>query len=154
VPHLFYYLDFTVAVFVVFREKVLLVHHRALDRWLPLGGHIEPGEDPEQAALREVREESSLDIELLGTKPPVDFTDVKVLPAPAYVDVHPIKGEHKHLGLIYFGRASSEQVQLATREHTEIRWFSSQDIATLNISDSVRFYANTAIETVSGGPRQ
>ncbi len=42
-PHLFYYLDFTVSVFVVYREKVLLADHRQLDRWLPLGGHIEPG---------------------------------------------------------------------------------------------------------------
>jgi len=37
-------IDFTAAIFVVHAEKVLLVHHRQLDRWLPLGGHIEPQE--------------------------------------------------------------------------------------------------------------
>ena len=42
---------------VVHEGKVLVIHHRKLDRWLPLGGHIELDEDPEQAALREAQEE-------------------------------------------------------------------------------------------------
>jgi len=42
-PHLFYDLDFTVSVFIVFEGKVLLVHHRKLGRWLPIGGHIALG---------------------------------------------------------------------------------------------------------------
>jgi len=46
-------IDFTVAIFVVEHGRVLLIHHRKLDRWLPLGGHIELDEDPEQAALRD-----------------------------------------------------------------------------------------------------
>src|SRR5256886_11095557 len=48
------------------KGKVLLIHHRKLDKWLPLGGHIELDEDPEQAALREAKEESGFDIELMG----------------------------------------------------------------------------------------
>ena len=40
-PHLHEKIDFTVAIFVVHEEKVLLIHHRQLDKWLPLGGHIE-----------------------------------------------------------------------------------------------------------------
>ena len=69
-PHIHDKIDFTVAIFVVQQAKVLLVHHRALGKWLPLGGHIELDEDPEQAALREAREESGLDVELLGERPP------------------------------------------------------------------------------------
>jgi len=34
-------IDLTVAIFVVHADQVLLVHHRQLDKWLPLGGHIE-----------------------------------------------------------------------------------------------------------------
>ena len=52
-PHIHDKIDFTVAIFVVQQAKVLLVHHRALNKWLPLGGHIELDEDPEQAALRD-----------------------------------------------------------------------------------------------------
>ena len=40
-PHIHDKIDFTVAIFVVQQAQVLLVHHRALDKWLPLGGHIE-----------------------------------------------------------------------------------------------------------------
>jgi 8-oxo-dGTP pyrophosphatase MutT (NUDIX family) len=63
--HIHEKIDFTVAIFVVQNRRVLLVHHRKLDKWLPLGGHIELEEDPEQAALREAREESGLDVDLI-----------------------------------------------------------------------------------------
>ena len=63
-PHLFYYLDFTVSVFIVRGATVLLVDHKQLRKWLPVGGHIDPGEDPEQAAYRETQEESGLDLQV------------------------------------------------------------------------------------------
>jgi len=78
-PHIHDKIDFTVAIFVVQQAQVLLVHHRALDKWLPLGGHIELDEDPEQAALREVREESGLDVELLGERPPTTEPGTRAL---------------------------------------------------------------------------
>jgi hypothetical protein len=52
--HIHKKIDFTVAFFVVHDGKVWLIHHRQLNKWLPLGGHIELAEDPEQAALREL----------------------------------------------------------------------------------------------------
>ena len=45
--HIHEKIDFTVAIFVVHEGKVLLIHHRNLNKWLPLGGHIELDEDPE-----------------------------------------------------------------------------------------------------------
>ncbi len=65
-PHLHEKIDFTVAIFVVDQGKVLLVHHRRLGRWLPIGGHIELDEDPEAAALRETLEESGVRVALDG----------------------------------------------------------------------------------------
>src|SRR5262249_19778557 len=75
-------IDFTVAIFVVHEGRVLLVHHRKLNKWLPLGGHIELEEDPEQAALREAREESGFDIELIGERPPTTEPGTRALIAP------------------------------------------------------------------------
>ncbi len=149
-PHLFYYLDFTVSVFVVHRARVLLVDHRKLDKWLPLGGHIEPGENPEQAAYREVAEESGLEIELWGERPPVEFPGTLPLVAPTYLDVHHILGDHQHIGMIYFARSRSDQVVLQAAEHRKIRWFSADELSERRwkIPAAIQFYGQEAIRRV------
>ena len=77
--HIHEKIDFTVAVFIVENGKVLLVHHRKLDKWLPIGGHIELDEDPEQAALREAAEESGFQVELVGERPPTTEPGTRAL---------------------------------------------------------------------------
>jgi len=149
-PHLFYDLDFTVSVFIVYEGKVLLVHHRKLGRWLPVGGHIEIGEDPEQAAHRETMEESGLEIELLGPRPPKSFPGTKILTAPSYLDVHDIHGDHRHIGMIYFARAGGAELRLAEEEHHAIRWFTPEELVDpeRGVDEAIRFYAAEALARV------
>ena len=52
---------FSVAIFCRHGGDVLLIRHRRLGTWLPVGGEIEPGETPLEAARRELREETGLD---------------------------------------------------------------------------------------------
>ena len=59
--------DFTATTFVVDAGATLLLLHKKLGAWLPPGGHIGPNELPEDAAVREVREETGLEVELLGS---------------------------------------------------------------------------------------
>ncbi len=61
-PHIHEKIDFTVEVFIVYDNKVLLRKHDKYKKWLSIGGHIELDEDPNQAAIREVKEEVGLDI--------------------------------------------------------------------------------------------
>ena len=102
--HIHEKIDFTVAIFVVHGGKILLIHHRKLDKWLPLGGHIELDEDPEQAALREAREESGLEVELLGERPPTTGPGTRALIAPRFLDIHRISDTHEHIGMMYWAR--------------------------------------------------
>ena len=146
--HIHEKIDFTVAIFVVQNGEVLLVHHRKLDKWLPLGGHIELDEDPEMAALREAREESGLDIELIGERPPTTGAGTRALISPRFLDIHRITETHEHIGMIYWARPKNGQLTLAAGEHHDIRWCAAGELGGLlpPISDAVRWYCLTAIE--------
>jgi 8-oxo-dGTP pyrophosphatase MutT (NUDIX family) len=154
-PHIHEKIDFTVAIFVVHDGKVLLIHHRKLDKWLPLGGHIELDEDPEQAALREAREESGLTVELLGERPPTTGPGTRALIAPRFLDIHRINETHEHIGLIYWARPKNGDVTLATEEHLAIRWCSSGELDELDppMSAAVKWYCRKAIAEISPLPR-
>jgi len=148
--HIHEKIDFTVAIFVVHDGKVLLVHHRKLDKWLPLGGHIELEEDPEMAALREAREESGLEVELLGERPPTTGPGTRALLAPRFLDIHRISATHEHIGMMYWARPRQGSVTLAGEEHYAIRWCSLADLDLLRpvMSDAVKWYCRKAIEEI------
>ena len=151
--HIHEKIDFTVAIFVVHDGKVLLIHHRKLDKWLPLGGHVELDEDPEQAALREAKEESGLDIELLGERPSVTSPGTRALIAPRFLDIHRINPTHEHIGMMYWARTKdSADAKCATAEHHDIRWCSVADLEKLHppLSPAVQWYCRKAIEEISG----
>ena len=46
-------------------QKILLVYHKKLGRWLQPGGHIEKLETPVEAAIREIKEETGIDVSFL-----------------------------------------------------------------------------------------
>jgi 8-oxo-dGTP pyrophosphatase MutT (NUDIX family) len=148
--HIHEKIDFTVAIFVVHQNRVLIIHHRALGKWLPLGGHIELDEDPEQAALREAREESGLEVELLGDRPPTTEPGTRALIAPRFLDIHRINDRHEHIGMIYWARPKGGEVTLAQAEHHDIRWCSSEDLDSLQppMSTAVKWYSRQALKEV------
>ena len=146
-PHIHRFFDFVVSVVIVRRGRVLLVHHKRYDEWLPVGGHIELDEDPEQALWREVREECGLKIRLIQTKPRIGHPGVKPIPAPAYMDVHRTGGRHRHIAFVYFAAAASARVRLHTREHFGFRWFTPRDLTDpqFRVTKSIRFYCRQAL---------
>jgi len=150
--HIHEKIDFTVAIFVVHEGKILLIHHRKLDKWLPLGGHVELDENPEQAALREAREESGLEVELLGERPPTTEPGTRALIAPRFLDIHRITDTHEHIGMIYWARPKSGSTTLAVEEHHDIRWCSGDQLDDLQpaMSNAVKWYCRQAIAEMSG----
>ena len=151
-PHLHEKIDFTVSIFIVKDRKVLFIFHKQLNRWLPIGGHIELDENPEEAAIREAKEESGLDVELVGERPPLKPEPGFVpLLNPAYMDIHLIKEPHWHIGMVYFARVKSGEVTLNTEEHRDIQWLGEEDLEDpkWNLYANLKFYARQALEKVA-----
>jgi len=140
--HIHEKIDFTVAIFVVHAGKILLIHHRKLGKWLPLGGHIELDED------------SGLDVELLGERPPTTSPGTRALIAPRFLDIHRINDTHEHIGMIYWARPRQGTLTLATEEHHDIRWCAPEDFAALQppLSPAVKWYCDQAIAEISRHP--
>ena len=146
--HIHEKIDFTTSVFIVRNGKVLLHKHKKLGIWLQPGGHIELDEDPNQAALREVKEETGFDVELIGNKKllAVPSDDSQDLITPMFINRHHVSDTHEHVDLVYFGTAVRGELKF--EEGDDVRWFGRDEIQknTLGLKESVRFYALAAID--------
>lgn len=149
-PHIHEKIDFTAEVYIVYKNKVLLRQHDKYKFWLSVGGHIELDEDPNQAAVREVKEEVGLEVELYDhrvVKPEQD--DYTGLIPPYFMNRHRINDTHEHLAMIYFARAHTDQLnQLSPGEKSDAcRWFTKEEISNLdNTKETVKIYATKALE--------
>jgi len=120
---------FNVTVYVLSREtkKFLLIKHKKIGKWLAPGGHVEPNEAPDCAALRETKEETGLDVELIGERLPRKTDLIR----PFGIQLNVIKpGEHEHMDLIYLGIPDPKQKEIINNEETDgIGWFSLEEIS-------------------------
>jgi len=137
-------------VFLVNREnKVLLNWNKVLQTWIPVGGHIDKGETPMEAIIREVEEEIGADFELYG-----DFTrenDGKIEVVKLHrSQMEAVPHHGLHMNFVFFGRLKSISKKVkATDEEERLRWFTKEDI--LNQSgmwESVKKPALAAIDMV------
>lgn len=146
-------IDFTVEVFIVYKNKVLLRKHDKYNIWLSVGGHIELDEDPTQAALREVKEEVGLEIELIGgqkgkTDGSVENAGYRDLIPPKYLGRHPVNDIHEHITLVYFAISKTDKTLDPTyiKEKAEILWVAKEELIKMNLRPNVLFYATEALE--------
>ncbi len=150
-PHIHDKIDFTAEVFIVFDGKVLLRKHDKYKLWLSVGGHVELDEDPTQAAVREVKEDVGLDIELLGQVIRVANEGQKgyqELIPPRFMNRHRVSETHEHVTMTYFGITEMDQVRNQTDELSdELRWFTDIELEDVSFSilDSVKQYAKAAL---------
>lgn len=152
-PHLHEKIDFTSEVFIVYKDKVLLRIHDKLQTWLSVGGHIELDEDPNEAAIREVKEEVGLDVVLDDSLLPKKENDhTKDLIPPYYLNRNRITPTHEHITFVYFAKANTDKLQeTAGQEKSEkCYWFTKEDLEKQkDIWPNVKFYALKALEKLA-----
>jgi 8-oxo-dGTP pyrophosphatase MutT (NUDIX family) len=138
---------FTVAVFVVWEGKVLLHRHRKLGMWLPPGGHIEEGELPDEAALREVWEETGVRVELVGERRE-DIADPVQLHRPAGVQLENIGPGHQHIDLIYFAKPAGPAEIRDEFASDQVGWYGPGDWDGMRVNAEVRGWCERALEAL------
>jgi len=107
---------FSVAIFCRNDGEILLIHHKRLGTWLPVGGEIEGGETPLEAARRELREETGLE----GSFPAglgVDGTP----PGLIGYEEHSAGSKGLHLNFAFVADVSTRALT-ACDEYTDTRW--------------------------------
>ncbi len=139
----------TASAVVAGPRGTLLHRHRKLGRWMQPGGHLDPGESPSEAALREAREETGLAL----VHPPGG-------PAFIHLDVHPAAVGHTHLDLRYVVIGSDEDPRPPPGESPEARWYGWEEAETIAdeaLVGALRVARGTWERLVrehgSGGPR-
>jgi 8-oxo-dGTP pyrophosphatase MutT (NUDIX family) len=153
--HIHEKIDFTVSIQIVHDNKVLLHVHKKLHKWLPPGGHVELDEDPTEAAIREAKEETGLDVELVGRSRTYDSPfSARELMVPRFLNRHFFDEArtHEHVDMCYFARPLSD-VSGVRHEIAggDIRWFSKEELESteFDLLPDVRSHALAALEELS-----
>ena len=140
---------FTVAVFVVWEGKVLLHFHRKLGMWLPPGGHIEKNEIPDDAAVREVLEETGIRVRLVGERRE-DVENPVQLHRPAGVQLENIGPGHQHIDLIYFATPTGPTEIQPHYDEDKVGWYGPEEWKAITLNAEVRGWCERALSDLGG----
>ena len=137
---------FTASALIIKEGKVLLVNHKELGVWLYPGGHVENNETPDETAIREAKEETGLDVEIVGDK------DNKLanMEANVFVLHHPyvilcekirVNPEHYHIDMVYRCKIISEKPDRIINNSKKIKetgFFGLDDLNKINLFPNLR----------------
>jgi ADP-ribose pyrophosphatase YjhB (NUDIX family) len=148
-------IDFTADTFVVYvpEKRVLIRYHDKHDMWLVPGGHVELNETPVAAAMREVKEETGLEITLWHGNQLFEYQDERYteLIPPIAMNVHDITPGHRHISLIYFATASTMEIVEPENEKSRgYLWLTKEELlAHPQIHDTIKRYGIKALMTLA-----
>jgi ADP-ribose pyrophosphatase YjhB (NUDIX family) len=146
---------FTATTYVVADGAVALHEHDGLGKWLPPGGHVDRDELPHEAALREISEETGLNVDLVAEQGTFESPTVDPLPEPQHllladVNVHGDVVGHQHVDFVYFARADTREISPADGEQPadDWAWFAPADLADERVDSDVEAIGCEAIDAV------
>jgi len=153
---------FTSTVYIVNDGAVALHRHERLGIRIPPGGHVDRDELPHEAGLREVREETGLDPELVDDTASVPAPAGRALPQPRQQMLYDINvhGDgsvgHQHIDHVFYARVDSRDIDPAPGEAgTEAwDWYDPEDLRESDLDPDTVQFALEAIEVVGGDEQE
>lgn len=146
----------TATVYLVADGATALHEHPGLGLRLPPGGHVDRGELPHEAALREAREETGLDPTLLTDHADVRSETARSIPRPQHLmlaDVNVYDGEvgHQHVDHVFYATVERRAIDPDPGEPgpEAWAWYDRAALREADIDADVRELGTEAIETAA-----
>lgn len=122
---------FTSSVYIIWGEKVLLHKHKKHNMILPIGGYVEKDESPQECAIREVFEETRLEVELIVPHYNIRYENERVtfLIPPVFVLSERL-GNDENIDFIFFAKVKEKNNQVLPEN---CFWCKREDLSTLDL---------------------
>lgn len=135
---------FSVAVYARKGDRVLVIEHRRLQTWLPIGGELEAGETPAEAAERELREETGIDVELAPLAGALDG----VPPGLIGYEEHQAGSKGLHMNFVFVVEVPPDAEVVPNDEFGAFRWVDRAELAALASPLNVRQFGYVALDAL------
>ena len=139
--------NFCASVFIINPEtkKILLVKHKKMNKWVQPGGHIENNETPEEAALREVYEETGLKASLIGERFPRESDFIR----PLGIQKNANGNGELHIDIIYAGVPNySVMTNINKEENYGAKWFSRGELEHIDVFPDIKITMDYLLKEV------
>lgn len=133
---------FSVAIYARQGDRVLVIAHRRLKTWLPIGGELELGETPLEAARRELREETGLEGEFRPLAGALDGVPAGLI---GYEE-HEAGSKGTHMNFVFVCEVAQSAVVNPNDEFGAFRWITRDELATLESPLNVRQFGYVALD--------